>query len=100
MRMGNQNLNFQLDMNVIKEGDVYAAYIPALDLCTHGDSVEDALKAGAEAASIFLAELKEMGTLNEVLEELGWKRLNGSDPQFVPPEIIHATRSVNLPCPA
>lgn len=93
-------MQFQLDITVLKEGDSYAAYVPALDLSTHGDSLEDALKAGSEAASIFLEELKKMGTLEEVLLELGWHKVKNSEYPMAPPEVIHATKSIRVSCHA
>lgn len=52
------------------------AYSPALDLSTCGDTEEQARKRFAEAAMIFLAQIKDMGTAEEVLEECGWVKVN------------------------
>lgn len=59
----------------LEEGDKIVAYSPALDLSTFGKTEKQAKKRFAEAAMIFVNEIMEMGTVDEVLEECGWHRV-------------------------
>lgn len=59
---------------VFKENHEFIAYSPQLDLSSCGNSPEEARKMLKEAAKLFIEEIKKMGTLKEVLEELGYKR--------------------------
>jgi predicted RNase H-like HicB family nuclease len=80
---------------ILKEGDIFAAYCPALDLATQGDTFEDAGKAFGEALQIFIDEVMEMGTLDEVLRENGWVR---TDKQWIPPMVVgQSTKRVQIP---
>ena len=72
-------------VHVFKEGDVYVAYVPELDVSSCGGTPEEARKSIQEAAQGFLETSQEMGTLNEVLEEAGYQ-LEGETwraPEFV-----------------
>lgn len=57
-----------------QEGKKVVAYSPALDLSTCGDTEQQARKRFGEAALIFLTEISKMGTIEEVLEECGWRK--------------------------
>ena len=50
------------------------AYSPALDIATSGKNEKEASKRFAELVMIFFEELKEMGTTDDVLSELGWHK--------------------------
>jgi len=69
-----------------QEGNKVVAYSPALDLSSCGNTEQQARKRFAEAAMIFLAEIRRMGTMEEVLEEYGWhkvpKRRTWSPPAY------------------
>ena len=56
------NSLYKLNVSVIKEGDRFIAYSPALDLSTSGKSLE-------EATLIFFEELDSNGTTSEVLSD-------------------------------
>lgn len=58
-----------------EEGDKVIAYSPALDLSTCGDTEAQARKRFKEAVMIFFDEITKMGTMDEVLEECGWRKL-------------------------
>lgn len=68
-----QLVGFTLAVFYHKEGDTCVAYIPALDLTTHGDDDADVKQAAVESARAFIQELEKMGTTEEVLLELGWR---------------------------
>ena len=78
--------NFEARIPVLffEEGDKIVAYSPALDLSTFGKTEEQARKRFAEASMLFITEIMEMGTIDEVLEECGWHRMT-SKHAWVPP---------------
>lgn len=82
----------------LKEGDQFVAHSPALDVATAATTYEDVKKRFSESVEIFFEELIEKGTLNEVLQELGWQKIKQ---QWQPPIMIgHESESVTLPMPA
>ena len=88
-------VKFSLPVSFLREGDLFVAYTPALDLSTAGSSFEEAQKNFEEAVNIFFQELIEMGTLKDVLTELGWQKQNNS---FVPPVVVsNQTQTFSIP---
>lgn len=85
LNMDKDSINFALPVSILREGDTFVAYTPALDLSTAGSTFEEAQKNFEEAVNIFFQELMVMGTLNDVLKDLGWEE---QDNNFVPPVII------------
>jgi len=79
------NLEFKLPVSILREGKKYIAYTPALDLSTSGKSYEEAKKRFEEIVNIFFEELIKKGTLEEVLRDLGWKRVQA---KWNPPMVI------------
>ncbi len=93
--MKNVSIKFALPVSILKEGNSFIAYTPALDLSTFGDTFEDARKNFDEAVNIFFEELVEMGTIDEVLAGLGWQKQNNT---FMPPVVIaNQTESFSIP---
>ena len=70
---------------VIKEARSYTAYSPALDLSSCGKSYKEAQQMFHKAATLFVTELDKMGTLEEVLQECGWKKVGK---ELLAPEIV------------
>jgi hypothetical protein len=68
------NIEAKIPVVFFEEGHKVIAYSPALDLSTFGSSEEQARKRFIEAAAIFFNEITEMGTLDQVLEEYGWRK--------------------------
>ena len=58
-----------LEVKVFKEGDVYVAICPELNVSSFGDDIANAKKSLREALEAFLEECEIMGTLEEVLDE-------------------------------
>jgi predicted RNase H-like HicB family nuclease len=88
-------IKFALPVSILKEGNSFIAYTPALDLSTVGDTFEDARKNFDEAVNVFFEELLEMGTADEVLEGLGWQKQNDT---FLPPVVVaNQTESFSIP---
>lgn len=84
-----------LPVSILKEGEVFVAYSPALDLSTYGKSFDEVQKRFNEVVEIFFEELIEKGTVNDVLSGLGWQKEQKS---WVPPIIIaNETRDFRIP---
>jgi len=56
-----------------REGRLYIARSPELDMLAQGDTLEQAKKNLIEVVEIQLEEMKELGTLDEFLLEAGYK---------------------------
>ncbi|MDI6752512.1 MAG: hypothetical protein QME07_06675, partial [bacterium] len=56
-----------------KEGEVYVARCPELDMFSQGYSLEEARKNLFEVIEIQFEEMEDMGTLDEFLEDSGFK---------------------------
>ncbi len=78
-------LEVNLPVSITKEDEHFIAYTPALDLSTSADSVEEVKKRFDEVVQIFFEELIEKDTLDDVLKELGWKKV---DKKWSPPVVI------------
>ncbi|HEX7319349.1 MAG TPA: hypothetical protein VF399_03200 [bacterium] len=55
-----------------KEGKMYTAYCPELEVASCGKTVAQAQKNLREALEIFFEETSKLGTLNDLLEEAGY----------------------------
>ncbi|MEK7582535.1 MAG: hypothetical protein AAB452_01595 [Patescibacteria group bacterium] len=89
--------HFQLNLQIsfLREGDKFIAYAPALDLSTSGDTYEQAKKRFEEATEIFLEEVFKRGTLDEVLGDLGWKKVRA---RWEPPLVVgQESQTVSVP---
>lgn len=88
-------IKLNLPVSFIRESDQFVAYTPALDLSTSGATLEDAKKNFNEAVELFFDEIVAMGTLEDVLLDLGWKKQENS---FIPPVVIsQGMESVRVP---
>ena len=86
---------FNLPVMMIKEGDTFVAYTPALDLSTSGRTLKEAQDNFVEAVNIFFDEIKEMDTVDEVLANLGWEKIKN---EFTPPMVVgNHTESFSIP---
>jgi predicted RNase H-like HicB family nuclease len=79
----------------LKEKGQFVAYTPALDLSTAGKTLAQAERRFAEAVMLFFEECQKMGTLNEVLRDLGWKKHRDA---WNPPVVIaRESRVMSIP---
>lgn len=78
-------LNISIPLSIFKENNRFVAYSYALDLSTSGESYEKVRKRFSEIVEIFFEEIVEKGTLNEVLGDLGWIRVQK---KWNPPVIV------------
>lgn len=94
LKYGRMQSSFvQLDTQIWKEGDMYVAHVPLLQLSSCGYTVEEARKNIKEVTEIFFEETDRKGTTKDVLEELGFE----FDKEWKPPEIIeHQKMSVAI----
>jgi predicted RNase H-like HicB family nuclease len=93
-----QSISYSLPITIFREGELFVAYTPLLDLSSTGKTEEDAKRMFAEAVEVFFEELQEMGTLDSVLKDLGWTKENQ---QFEPPKVVeHSLLSVHVPAGA
>jgi len=78
-----QDISFTVHM--FKEGKMYVAYVPELDLSSCGATDEEARKNIRDAVRGFVETSEEMGTLTEILEEAGYERTGDTwrAPEFV-----------------
>ena len=80
----------------MKQGKSFIAYSPVLDLSTSGKTLKDVQNKFSEIVYIFMEEIIEAGTINEVLSELGWKKVQQ---KWSPPQII-SSKSIGVRLPA
>ncbi len=86
---------YSLPVSILKEGKYFIAYTPVLDLSTSGKSYKEAKLRFNEAVQIFFEELIEKGTLEKVLADLGWQKVQK---QWTPPLLIgHESARVSIP---
>jgi len=71
-------MKLSVRIEVFKESDVYVAVSPELNVSSFGETIEDARMSVKEAIEAFLEECEIMGTLEEVLEESGFSKVNDS----------------------
>ena len=83
--MKKTNLSFNLPVIITKQNKRFVAYTPALDVSTSGKTEKEVKIRFAELANIFIEELMEMGTINDVLSELGWTKIQK---KWTPPKVI------------
>lgn len=76
------------------------AHSPDFDLTTQGDSENHAIEMFKEALELFLIECAKLGTLEQVLSELGWHEKRPY--HWVPPHLLRerALRNLRIPLPA
>lgn len=85
----------------IEENDQVTAQCPVLDIATCGENIDKARKNFEEMIYLFFEELCNMGTMEDVLLECGWKKIPRKKDKWIPPKILESvTENVKVPCPA
>jgi hypothetical protein len=89
--------SIKLTVNFIKDRKQVIAYSPALDISTVGKSETHAKKRFQELVHIFLKDISERNVVDEVLTELGWKKVSAPNrkSEWVPPQV----HSIDLQVP-
>ncbi len=96
--MKTANFKASLPVTYLREGHQFVAYTPALDLSTSGSTFEQARKRFDEIVRIFFQECLSMGTLENVLFDLGWEK---TDNVWNPPVVVaQGTQPISIPMTA
>ena len=69
----------QAKCEIFKEGDLYVALCPELNVSSFGATIQEAKASLEEALLAFLEECENMNTLELVLEEAGFKHQNSQN---------------------
>ena len=77
-------MNLSIRVEIFKEGDVYVALSPELNVSSFGETIDEAKESIREAIEGFLEECREMGSLNEILEESGFLRVENNWQSRIP----------------
>ena len=80
-------MDIRFTTQVFKEGRLFVAHTPELDVSSCGGSKEKAGRNLKEAVRLFLEEAAKMGTLDQILEEAGL--LQWSMPKLSPVSYEH-----------
>ena len=79
---------------VFREGDVYVALCPELNISSFGDTIDQAKISLKEAVEAFIEECEAMGTLDEILEETGFHEELEPSQLWVPREPLAEEKMV------
>ena len=93
--MGINKLHFSLPVSIIKEGKTFVAHTPVLDISTCADSLSEVKERFFELVEIFFEELEKKGTTQEVLESMGWQKVDSS--WTAPVEVEHTIEDFEVP---
>jgi hypothetical protein len=92
------NSRSQIEVNLrvalITEGAQVIAYTPALDISTVGKDEAEAKAHFGEMVRIFFNDLVENNTVDAVLTDLGWRKVNE---RWSPPVVAQESISVEVP---
>ncbi len=88
-------MNMEYTVQIWREGNQFVAHATPIDVMSSGPSPEEARKALKEAVHLFLETLKEMGTLEEVLEECGYEPSGGD--MISPSWVAIEKQSLSIP---
>ena len=91
-----KDIDVKIPVLFFEEGNKVIAYSPAFDLSSCGDTEEKARSRFAEAVAIFLDEITRMGTLNEILEECGWRKVPKKQ-EWYPPVYKATEEAISIP---
>lgn len=94
--MLNNKLLFKLPVIITKQNRRFVAYTPALDISTSGKTEKDVKNKFVELVNLFLEEIIEAKTVDDILCELGWKKVQKT---WKPPEVM-ASPYINMRIPA
>ena len=70
---GEMTQDIEYTVQIWKEGNQFVAHAMPLDVMSSGSTPEETRKALAEAVHLFLITATDMGTLEEILREAGYK---------------------------
>jgi predicted RNase H-like HicB family nuclease len=70
-------MKLQYTVQIWYEDGQYVAHAMPIDVASSGDSPESARQAVDEAVKLFLSTASGHGTLRQVLEDAGYRRMRG-----------------------
>lgn len=89
------NYSLHIPVTFLREDKRYIAYTPVFDISTSGKTYAQAKKRFDELVEIFLEELEKMGTLNQTLKNLGWKKTRN---EWKPPRVVrYVEEKIRMP---
>lgn len=88
-------IDLKIPVQFFKEGEIFVAYTPALDLSTSATTFEKVQKRFHEVVEIFFEEVIQQGTIDEVLANLGWQKVKSKWNPPIP--IGHDITKVSIP---
>jgi hypothetical protein len=94
MQQTTHQIEFNLPVSFITEGEQVVAYTPALDISTSGKNEAEAKLRFAELVNIFFKDLVENNTVDAVLTDLGWHK---GKIAWNPPAISQESVNVRVP---
>lgn len=91
---GGRMQDISFTVHIFKEGETYVAHVPGLDVSSCGETSAAARQNIGDAVRGFLEAAEESGTLEELLDEAGYRREGGG---WRAPELVSIDRlSVGL----
>jgi len=69
-------MKIELHIDYFEEDGTIVALCPELQVSSFGDTLDDAEKSIKEALGLFFEGCETLGTINEVLEESGFKKIS------------------------
>jgi hypothetical protein len=88
-------MEIEFTTQVFKEGPTFVAYTRELDLSSCGSTQAKAVDNLKEAVRLFLEEAGKIGSLDQILEEAGYLKRNGT---LAGPKLL-ATEHMSMPLP-
>lgn len=70
-------MDFGFTVRILREGGAFIAHVPELDVSTCGETEADARRNIVDAVRGFLDTAREQGTLDDILQEAGYRLENG-----------------------
>jgi hypothetical protein len=86
-------MKIEFTSQLFKEGKMFVAYTPELDISSCATTQTKAQKNLLEAVRLFLEEAEKKGSLSRILQEAGFVRRKSS---MIAPRLV-STRRVTLP---
>ncbi len=94
--MINNKLSYRLPVIITKQNRRFVAYTPALDISTSGKTEKEVKERFEELVNIFFEEIIKANTVNDILSELGWKKVQRV---WTPPQVV-SSPFINMKIPA
>ena len=79
-------ISVEVEVVILKEGDYFVSYCPALELSSYAKSEAKAKEAFIENLDILFEETIKKGTLEKVLLGLGWELKQKPQAVYSPPK--------------